>query len=178
MRGKMGRWNSLRNQIFVGFVLVMLMVLFIAGIVAYDRVSGLLKTNAEKHIYQTAVQANGRLDALISQVNSLTAQVADDPYVQRLLSNEKSGESAIFNQRQALLQIVGSYQSFMNGVQSMEIYTTNYSRIFPMDDRSLDGRLDRNWITEADKEKGRLIWTGPDPEDPGVIMAIRRVSLM
>ncbi|WP_082350821.1 cache domain-containing sensor histidine kinase [Paenibacillus xylanivorans] len=178
MRGKMGRWNSLRNQIFVGFVLVMLMVLFIAGIVAYDRVSGLLKTNAEKHIHQTAVQANGRLDALISQVNSLTAQVADDPYVQRLLSNEKGGESATFNQRQALLQIVGSYQSFMNGVQSMEIYTTNYSRIFPMDDRSLDGRLDRNWITEADKEKGRLIWTGPDPEDPGVIMAIRRVSLL
>ncbi|WP_348773232.1 cache domain-containing sensor histidine kinase [Paenibacillus pabuli] len=178
MRGKMGRLNSLRNQIFVGFVLVMLMVLFIAGIVAYDRVSGLLKTNAEKHIHQTAVQANGRLDALISQVNSLTAQVADDPYVQRLLSNEKSGELATFNQRQALLQIVDSYQSFMNGVQSMEIYTTNYSRIFPMDDRSLDGRLERNWITEADKEKGRLIWTGPDPEDPSVIMAIRRVSLM
>ncbi|WP_228469639.1 cache domain-containing sensor histidine kinase [Paenibacillus sp. JNUCC31] len=178
MRGNLGRWNSLRNQIFVGFVLVMLVVLFIAGIVAYDRVSGLLKTNAEKHIHQTAVQANGRLDALIAQVNSLTAQVADDPYVQRLLSNEKGAEPAMFNQRQALLQIVSSYQSFMSGVQSLEIYTTNYSRIFPMDDRSLDKRIGQHWIAEADEEKGRLVWTGPDPEDPGVIMAIRRINLM
>ncbi|OME85593.1 sensor histidine kinase [Paenibacillus pabuli] len=178
LRVNWGRWNSLRNQIFVGFVLVMLVVLFIAGIAAYDRVSGLLKTNAEKHIHQTAVQANGRLDALIAQVNSLTAQVADDSYVQRLLSNEKGGEQATFNQRQALLQVVSSYPSFMSGVQSLEIYTTTYSRIFPMDDRSLDGRLGRNWIAEADAEKGRLVWVGPDPEDPGVIMAIRRVSLM
>ncbi|QOS81660.1 sensor histidine kinase [Paenibacillus sp. JNUCC31] len=178
LRGNLGRWNSLRNQIFVGFVLVMLVVLFIAGIVAYDRVSGLLKTNAEKHIHQTAVQANGRLDALIAQVNSLTAQVADDPYVQRLLSNEKGAEPAMFNQRQALLQIVSSYQSFMSGVQSLEIYTTNYSRIFPMDDRSLDKRIGQHWIAEADEEKGRLVWTGPDPEDPGVIMAIRRINLM
>ncbi|MFC9710858.1 sensor histidine kinase [Paenibacillus sp. NPDC056933] len=178
MRGNLGRWNSLRNQIFVGFVLVMLVVLFIAGVVAYDRVSGLLKTNAEKHIHQTAVQANGRLDALIAQVNSLTAQVADDPYVQRLLSNEKGAEPAMFNQRQALLQIVSSYQSFMSGVQSLEIYTTNYSRIFPMDDRSLDKRIGQHWIAEADEEKGRLVWTGPDPEDPGVIMAIRRINLM
>ncbi len=156
----------------------MLVVLFIAGIVAYDRVSSLLKTNAEKHIHQTAVQANGRLDALITQVNSLTAQVADDPYVQRLLSNEKGAEPARFNQRQALLQIVSSYQSFMSGVQSLEIYTTNYSRIFPMDDRSLDKRLGQHWIADADEEKGRLVWTGPDPEDPGVIMAIRRINLM
>ncbi|WP_426252374.1 cache domain-containing sensor histidine kinase [Paenibacillus pabuli] len=178
MRGNLGRWNSLRNQIFVGFVLVMLVVLFIAGIVTYDRVSGLLKTNAEKHIHQTAVQANGRLDALITQVNSLTAQVADDPYVQRLLSNEKGAEPARFNQRQALLQIVSSYQSFMSGVQSLEIYTTNYSRIFPMDDRSLDKRLGQHWIADADEEKGRLVWTGPDPEDPGVIMAIRRINLL
>ncbi|RAI99189.1 two-component system sensor histidine kinase YesM [Paenibacillus pabuli] len=178
MRVNWGRWNSLRNQIFVGFVMVMLVVLFIAGIATYDRVSGLLKTSAEKHIHQTAVQANGRLDALIAQVNSLTAQVADDSYVQRLLSNEKGGEQATFNQRQALLQVVSSYPSFMSGVQSLEIYTTTYSRIFPMDDRSLDRRLGRNWIAEADAEKGRLVWVGPDPEDPGVILAIRRISLM
>ncbi|MDT9721696.1 sensor histidine kinase [Paenibacillus sp. ClWae2A] len=178
MHGKKGHFNSLRNQIFIGFVMVMLVVLLLAGISAYDRVAALLKSNAEKHIHQTAVQASGRLDALIAQVNSLTAQVADDSYVQRLLSDEKQGNPATFNQRQALLQIAGSYQSFINGAQSMEIYTTGYNRIFPMDDRSLDLRVERNWISLADEGKGRLVWAGADPEDPGVLLAIRRINLL
>ncbi|MCW3793017.1 sensor histidine kinase [Paenibacillus sp. LS1] len=178
MHGKKGHFNSLRNQIFIGFVMVMLVVLLLAGITAYDRVAALLKSNAEKHIHQTAVQASGRLDALIAQVNSLTAQVADDAYVQRLLSDEKQGNPATFNQRQALLQIAGSYQSFINGAQSMEIYTTGYNRIFPMDDRSLDLRVERNWISLADEGKGRLVWAGADPEDPGVLLAIRRINLL
>ncbi|MEK4276925.1 cache domain-containing sensor histidine kinase [Paenibacillus sp. FSL R7-0026] len=178
MHGKKGHFNSLRNQIFIGFVMVMLVVLLLAGISAYDRVAALLKSNAEKHIHQTAVQASGRLDALIAQVNSLTAQVADDSYVQRLLSDEKQGNPATFNQRQALLQIAGSYQSFINGAQSMEIYTTGYNRIFPMDDRSLDLRVERNWINLADEGKGRLVWAGSDPEDPGVLLAIRRINLL
>ncbi|WP_339284678.1 sensor histidine kinase [Paenibacillus sp. FSL R5-0486] len=178
MHGKKGHFNSLRNQIFIGFVMVMLVVLLLAGISAYDRVAALLKSNAEKHIHQTAVQASGRLDALIAQVNSLTAQVADDSYVQRLLSDEKQGNPATFNQRQALLQIAGSYQSFINGAQSMEIYTTGYNRIFPMDDRSLDLRVERNWINLADEGKGRLVWAGADPEDPGVLLAIRRINLL
>ncbi|WP_167301713.1 cache domain-containing sensor histidine kinase [Paenibacillus xylanilyticus] len=178
LQRKSGRYNSLRNQIFVGFVMVMLIVLLLAGVTAYDRVAALLKSNAEKHIHQTAVQASGRLDALIAQVNSLTAQVADDSYVQRLLSEEKHGKPATFNQRQALLQIAGSYQSFINGAQSMEIYTTGYNRIFPMDDRSLDLRVERSWITQADEGKGRLVWAGSDPEDPGVLLAIRRINLL
>ncbi|WP_240636658.1 cache domain-containing sensor histidine kinase [Paenibacillus silvae] len=178
MRRQIRPFNSLRNQIFVGFVMVMLVVLLIAGITAYDRVASLLKSNAEKHIQQTAVQASGRLDALIAQVNSLTAQVADDTYLQRLLYEEKQGKKATFNQRQALLQIAGSYQSFINGAQSMEIYTTNYSRIFPMDDRSLSHRLDRGWIAQADEGKGRLVWAGSDPDDPSILLAIRRINLL
>ncbi|KAA8784190.1 sensor histidine kinase [Paenibacillus amylolyticus] len=178
MQRKTKHFNSLRNQIFVGFVMVMLIVLLLAGITAYDRVAALLKSNAEKHIHQTAVQASGRLDALIAQVNSLTAQVADDAYVQRLLNEEKRGQKASFNQRQALLQIAGSYQSFINGAQSMEIYTTDYSRIFPMDDRSLSHRLERNWIVKADEGKGRLVWAGSDPDDPSILLAVRRISLL
>lgn len=178
MQRKTRHFNSLRNQIFVGFVMVMLIVLLLAGITAYDRVAVLLKNNAEKHIHQTAVQASGRLDALIAQVNSLTAQVADDAYVQRLLNEEKRGQKATFNQRQALLQIAGSYQSFINGAQSMEIYTTDYSRIFPMDDRSLSHRLERNWIVKADEGKGRLVWAGSDPDDPSILLAVRRISLL
>lgn len=178
MQRQIRPFNSLRNQIFVGFVMVMLVVLLIAGISAYDRVASLLKSNAEKHIQQTAVQASGRLDALIAQVNSLTAQVADDTYLQRLLYEEKQGKKATFNQRQALLQIAGSYQSFINGAQSMEIYTTNYSRIFPMDDRSLSHRLDRDWIAQADEGKGRLVWAGSDPDDPSILLAIRRINLL
>jgi hypothetical protein len=89
--GKLRELNTLRNQIFAGFTLTMIVVLVFAGVFIYGQVSALLRNSAEKHIQQTAVQANGRLDALLDQIYSLSTQVATDATVQRLLLKEASG---------------------------------------------------------------------------------------
>ncbi|MBW7454506.1 sensor histidine kinase, partial [Paenibacillus sepulcri] len=71
----LGRLNTLRNQIFLGFMLVMVIVLTSVGVFMYDQVSVLLRNSAEKHIQQTAVQATGKLDVLLQQIDTLTGQV-------------------------------------------------------------------------------------------------------
>lgn len=170
--------NTLRNQIFIGFLLVMLIIILVSGVFVYDRVSVLLKDNAERHIQQTAVQANGRLDALIGQIDSLMEQVANHPTVQQLLLEELSGNEVSFNQRQSLLQIVSSYQAYMPSVGSLELYTADYRLLFPIKDGSLTARIGEPDISEANAQKGRLVWIGVDPDDDQSLLAVRQVSLM
>jgi two-component system sensor histidine kinase YesM len=181
MRSEMERLrelNTLRNQIFLGFFVVMLIIIGVAGVFIYDRVSTLLKDNTEKHIQQTAVQATGRLDALITQVDSMTMQVATNSYVQQLLMKELDGKSATFNERQSLLQIVGSYQAYTTNVDSFELYTSDNMLLFPMGDNTLYSRVADRYIQEANRQKGRLVWIGIDPNDKESILAIRQVSLI
>lgn len=170
--------NTLRNQIFIGFLLVMLIIILVSGAFVYDRVSILLKNNAERHIQQTAVQANGRLDALTGQIDGLMEQVANHPTVQQLLLEELDGNEVSFNQRQSLLQIVSSYQAYMPSVGSLELYTADYRLLFPIKEGSLESRINEQHISEANAQKGRLVWIGVDPHDDQSLLAIRQVSLM
>jgi two-component system sensor histidine kinase YesM len=178
MVGRFKELNTLRNQIFIGFLVVMLIIISVSGAFVYNRVSFLLKNNAERHIQQTAVQANGRLDALIGQIDSLMEQVANHPTVQQLLLEELNGTEVSFNQRQSLLQIISSYQAYMPSVGSLELYTADYRLLFPIKDGSLGTRISEPYINEANLQKGRLVWIGVDPHDNQSLLAIRQVSLM
>ncbi|MBB6690899.1 sensor histidine kinase [Cohnella xylanilytica] len=174
----LAKWNTLRNQMLIGFLLVMLIILTVVGGITFNSVSTLLKNNAERHIQQTAVQANGRLDALLDKVDTLTTQIATNDYVQKLLLREAAGIPSGFNERQSLLQIANSYMAYSSGIQSLELYTKDYRRLFPLDEIDLGSRVDRDWIAAADAAKGRLVWVGIDPRQPSMVLAIRRVSLI
>lgn len=170
--------NTLRNQIFAAFTLTMIVVLTFAGIYIYGQVSDLLRGSAEKHIQQTAVQANGRLDALLDQIDSLTTQVATNDYVQKLLLQEADGVRAAFAQRQSLLQIASTYMAYSTGIRSMELYARDYRRLFPLDQTSLNARVSQEMIWQTDRVKGRLVWFGLDPAQPDTVLAMRRISLI
>jgi|GEM_PF-2022481 len=71
----LGRFNTLRNQIIVIFLFVMIIVLFLAGIVTFHLVSTLLEKNVEEHIQQTAIQTRGRLEALYRQIDTIANQI-------------------------------------------------------------------------------------------------------
>jgi two-component system sensor histidine kinase YesM len=88
LRQKLAHWNTLRNQMLVGFLFVMIIVLILAGIITFHSVSTLLKDKAEKQIKQTAIQANGRMEALIRQIDTLTTQAVNDSFLQQLLLSE------------------------------------------------------------------------------------------
>ncbi|WP_337100341.1 cache domain-containing sensor histidine kinase [Paenibacillus sp. YIM B09110] len=175
---KFNAMNTLRNQIFLGFMVVMVIVLASVGLFTYDQVSVLLRNNAEKHIQQTAVQASGKLDALLMQIDTLTAQVATNATIQRLLTQEVEGRKISFEERQLLQQEVRKYTPYATGIQSLELFTTDYRMLLPLTDMSLDSRVSEEWIGLADEGKGRLVWYGLDPRYPNVVIGIRHVRLI
>lgn len=175
---KLGRWNTLRNQILLGFMLVMCVVLMLVGVIMFDRVSVLLRNNAEKHIQQTAVQATGKLDALLQQIDMLSTQVATDAAIQQMLGREVQGERVSFSMRQSLQQEVRKYEAYTTGIRSLELYTTDYRSLVPVSDLKMNDRVIQAWINEVDRGNGKLIWLGLDPLDSNTVLAIRRVRLM
>ncbi|CAM3677448.1 sensor histidine kinase [Marinicrinis lubricantis] len=178
MKRWLTRHNTLRNQMLFGFLLVMLIILCVAGYITYHSVSSLLKNNAEKHIQQTAVQASGRLEAILKQVDMLTTQVATDLYVQELLEKEWHGEKVTFTEQQELQPVVNLIQLYSSGIRSVELFTSENRRLFPLDGHLLNRKISPKWLTIARENKGRLVWIGMDPNDENSVMAVRSISMM
>lgn len=175
---RFGQMNTLRNQIFLGFMLVMIIVLGAVSFFMYDQVSVLLRNNAEKHIQQTAVQATGKLDVLLRQIDTFTMQVATNATIQRLMTQEMEGSKISFDEQQSLQHEVRKQEAYATGIRSLELYTTDYRMLFPLTDISLDSRVPMEWISEADEGKGTLVWFGMNPRYPDSIVAIRHVRLI
>ncbi len=174
---KIARFNTLRNQILTIYIFVMTLVLLFVGIITFHIVSSLLKKNAEEQIQQTIIQVNGRLESLYKQLNSLTAQIVTDMYVQRAFSKEIQGERLMFEERQYLMQVVNSYQTYFDGVQSFELYTNDYKRVFPLNEMNLVERVGSQWVEEIKKQRGKMIWIGKDPTSSRFFVVARQVRL-
>lgn len=172
------KMNTLRNQIFIGSMCVMMLVLGSVGLLMYHQVSVLLRNNAESHIQQTAVQAAGRLNVLLSQIETWTSQVATDASIQRWLGQELAGEKLGFKERQYLQEEVRKLEAYATSIRSIEIYTNDYRRLLPLDDILLSERVSRDVVDKADEAQGRLVWFGIDPRDSHSVIAVRTIRLI
>ncbi|MFC7439662.1 cache domain-containing protein [Laceyella putida] len=178
IKNRLRKLNTLRNQILSVFLIVMLFVLAIVSFLVYNQVSALVKNQAETQMKQTAVEANGRMETLYKQVDTLSSQLATNQTVQQLMLSMVNGNGLDFSEKQTLARIIGNYQVYSNGIQSFELYSVDGNRIFPFDDTRLSDRIDRKWIERAELEKGKAVWAGKDPHNGNYSLAIRRVSLM
>jgi two-component system, sensor histidine kinase YesM len=178
LKKRLYKFNTLRNQILIVFLSVMIIVLCFVGIMTFHLVSTLLKNNAEEQIQQTAIHANGRLEALYQQLDTLTKQIATNMYVQQLLLKVSNGYSPGFSEKQELMHIVNTFQAYSNGIHSFELYTNNYKRVFPLDEADLIDRIGTKWIRQVSKAKGRMVWVGKDPKSPGYFLVVRQIRLM
>lgn len=170
--------NTLRNQIFLGFFIVMLIVLSTVGLFVYKQVSDLLLNNAEKHIQQTAAQAMGQLEVLFNQIDTFTTQVATNDSVQRILGREYNGIRTRFLDRQLLEEEVRKLEAYTTGVRSVELYTKDYYMLLPITEANLKDRVSESWIERVDREQGKLVWLGLDPRYPNDVIAMKQVRLM
>jgi two-component system, sensor histidine kinase YesM len=178
VRSRLKRFNTLRNQILAIFLLVMMIVLSIVSIMVYKQVGSLMKNNAESQIQQTAIEANGRMETLYKQIDTLSNQLMTNGTVQQLLLNLADGKKLDFANRQSLISVIRNFLAYSDGISSFELYSREGKRIYPFDDKKLSSRLGVRWISAADYEKGRLVWVGKDPNNKNYSLAIRRVSLM
>ncbi len=162
----------------LGFLAVMLIILTFVGGITFHSVSTMLKNNAEKHIQQTAVQANGRLEGILEQINSLTTLVSTNDYIQQLLLRDIEGQTATFTERQALPPIINLVQMYTDGIKSVELYKKDGARLYPLDGSNLRDKVPEAWIKKATENKGGLIWFGIDPLDTTSVLAIRQISII
>jgi two-component system, sensor histidine kinase YesM len=170
--------NTLRNQILAVFLFVMMIVLTIVSLMVYKQVGALIKNNAELQIQQTAIEANGRMETLYKQIDTLSNQLVTNGTVQQLLLNLVNGKKMDFANRQSLVSVIQNFLAYSDGISSFELYSREGKRIYPFDDKQLSSVIDGNWINLADEQKGRLVWVGEDPNNNNYSYAIRRVSLM
>ncbi|MEH7451371.1 sensor histidine kinase [Gottfriedia acidiceleris] len=137
-----------------------------------------MKDTTEKQIKQTAIEANGRMETLYKQIDTLSNQLMTNETVQQVLLGLKNGESVDFAKRQSLIRVINNFLAYSNGISSFELYSSEGNRIFPFGEKNLSSVIDEKWVKEAEAEKGRLVWVGKDPKNSNYSYAIRRVSLM
>ncbi|RKQ32496.1 sensor histidine kinase [Oceanobacillus halophilus] len=172
------KWHSLRSQILIVFLFVMVIVLFVVGYLTLNQVSSMLKKNAEEQTQQVAIEASGRVDSLYEQINIASKFVITNDEVQEVLDRSFRGQDVSFSDRQQLQSIVNNIQVNSDGVFSMELYNKREERLLPLDNKLLSGRIGQEWIERADEAKGSLVWIGSDPQDPNHSLVIRRINLM
>ncbi|KAA0550195.1 HAMP domain-containing protein [Bacillus sp. BGMRC 2118] len=178
MKALLRRYNTLRNQILVIYVLAMIIVLMIVGAVTYYNVLEIIKDKAESQMQQTALEATGRMESLYQQINSISTQVATEPIVQDMLDKKLNGYQPGFSERQSLSDKINKLQIYSNGINSIELYSKDFNRVVPLDDIGLKSRIKEEWIKEAEEKKGGLVWIGRDLTYPDYFLAIKKVSLI
>ncbi|WP_232233804.1 cache domain-containing sensor histidine kinase [Bacillus sp. J33] len=170
--------NTLRNQILAVFLSVMVFVLTFVSLVVYNQLGSFFRQNAERQVHQTAVEANGRMESLYKQIDTLSNQLMTNSTVQQMLLGMLEGESMDYGKLESLIKIINNTYAYSNGISSIELYNAEGKRIYPFDGKNIFKAIDSKWIKIADRERGRLVWTGKDPGNSHYSAAIRRVSLM
>ena len=181
--GLLLRLHTLRGQMLAGFLSVMFLTLALVGFYTYESASRLLEQNAETLIRQAAVQGNGRLEATLKQIDSLTLQAATDAYVQNLLEAVEDGGFPSFLDRQALQPIVDRVMIYGSGIRSVELYTSEGDRLFPLGgDELFDAiggeAVGGEYIVKAHALKGSMYWIGLSPTNEEEVLAIRQIQLI
>ena len=176
--GRLLGLHTLRGQMLAGFLTVMIFILTIVGYFTYYSASNLLKQNAETLIRQAAVQGNGRLEAMLKQIDSLTLQAATNEYVQDLLAKTVNGYFPSFYDRQALQPIADQVMIYGSGIRSVEIYTSTGDRLFPLGGDELYDAVGGEFIVKAHDQKGSMYWIGLSPTSEEEVVAIRQINLV
>jgi two-component system sensor histidine kinase YesM len=172
------RYNTLRNKILFVYLLAMIIALAFVGVIMYTIVLELITDNAEEQMQQTAVEATGRMDSLYQQVNNLSIQVATNSNVQSTLIAEESGKESTFSERQSLMEKINKIQIYSSGIASIDLYTSDFNKLIPLDDVRLSSRIKHDWINRAQKANGSLVWIGRDSSYPYNFLAIKSVNLI
>lgn len=165
-----------RTQILISFLVVMGVVLFVSGQYLYRNVSQLILSNAEAQVGEIANQISARLDAVLSEVDTLTLQLAMDPRVQDMLLKIYRNQAVSVDDRLSLRPITENLMAFSWAIEGVEIYADR-DPLYPLDLPRLHDWVGENAIRIAEERGGPLVWRGQIRRNPGQLLAIRQVPL-
>ncbi|WP_338553205.1 sensor histidine kinase [Paenibacillus sp. KS-LC4] len=170
--------DQTRGQIFVGFILTMSLVLLLTVSSLYVLLSKVQRENASLYIDEIALQASGRLESQLNEVNVLTLQLAMDDRIQEALSSEKQGHLAVYDERMKLRKLLIEKTAYSDTIKDIELYSLSRS-LYPIVEKNIGERIDARSLQQADDihQAGAIIWIGRDPDNPDNLLAVRQVKL-
>jgi len=176
--GKKLGLDTTRGQIFVGFVVTMMLILMIMFTFIYTFLSEEKKDSSMLYIEEIAQQAGGRLESLMNEINVLTLQMAMDERMQTILAKEYQGELATYEERMKLRKLLLDMTAYSDTIEEIELYSGERA-IYPLIDQTIQTRLEQDIIAQADQthQAGALIWAGKDPEQEQFLLAVRQIKL-
>ncbi|WP_339158553.1 sensor histidine kinase [Paenibacillus sp. FSL W8-0186] len=174
---KMGL-DKTRGQIFVGFIVMMIIVLSLTVSSLYYLLSKVQKENASRYIDEIAEQASGRLESLLSEINVLTLQLAMDERVQDQLADELRGETTTYDEKMQLRKILIDKTAYSETIREIELFSEENS-LYPIVEQNIAARVGERYVREANEahQVGAMIWIGRDPQNPADLLAVRRVKV-
>ncbi|MFD2672666.1 sensor histidine kinase [Marinicrinis sediminis] len=170
------RLLTTRFQMFVGFLAVTMVVVFVTVSGVYIVLSNLLEKNAENYMAEISSQVNGRLEALLNEVNVSTLQLITDERIQKMLEKDLVKENLTFEERANVRNIVLNATGTSFVIDSIEIYARD-NVVYPLVSRTIHDRLSRDTIEAIEEHKGALHWIGKDPANEEYLIAARQIRL-
>lgn len=170
------RINRTRVQILLGFLLVMMVVLSVAGGMLYKSTSDLFIESSEEYMEEIATQASARVDALLAQLDTTSLQVVMDPRIQSLLYKSKHGMPVTIDQKLSVRPILDNLVALSWLVDSIDIYTET-GPLYPLENQALSELIGEDAISLVKRNSNRLVWIGKHPDDPELLLAIRPIHL-
>ncbi|WP_309122326.1 sensor histidine kinase [Paenibacillus sp.] len=176
------RQTTIRQQIFAGTFVVLLVCCIAMGWSIFRSLSGMIQDNTNRMTERIVMQADESVERFLNQVEIVTLQIAIDPRIQTLLSElkarEDEGESRVeVDEKMTARLILGELRFYVASITALELYAADREVIYPVDRGPLDDRIEKRWIDEADRRPGELIWVGSDPLSPNDLLAIRQIRL-
>lgn len=170
--------DQTKGQIFVGFILMMVLVLSLMMGSLYYLLSKVQKENAARYMDEIAVQVSGRLESLLNEINVLTLQLAMDERIQAVLGEELQGDKAAYEEIMKLRKLLLDKTAYSETIGEIELFSAQGS-IYPIVDKHITERIGARYVHAADEphQAGAIVWIGRDPEDPEYLLAVRQVRL-
>lgn len=170
--------DKTRGQIFIGFTIMMVIVLSLTVGSLYYLLSKVQKENASRYIDEIAEQASGRLESLLSEINVLTLQLAMDERIQAQLEDELRGEATTYNEKMQLRKILIDKTVYSETIREIELFSEENS-LYPIVEQNIAARVGERYIRETNdvRQVGAMVWMGYDPYHPEDLLAIRRIKI-
>ncbi|MFC0212023.1 sensor histidine kinase [Paenibacillus chartarius] len=176
----LGSWlkPTVRLQIWLGAVAVLIAVLSVTGSAAYQPIAELLRSHTDRYVHALTSHIHSSVEVSLSNVDTVTFQLVADSSMQELLYAIKYSESKepTVEQRISAKLMVDEFRYYTASIVSIELYAGDKA-VYPLQYASLRSRVDPEWIDAADRRPGELVWIGLDPKDGETLLSIRQIRL-
>lgn len=151
------KYNTLRNQIFLIFSVVSLLVIVIITAVSYIKFSSFYKDALERQLVQTSIEVNSAIDAKYNQISTIAAQLVTDEDIQKVMYDLQEQKTTPEAQHKMFKRVLQRYYPYVDSIYDYRFYRLNGEAIYPRGN-ALQRIVTDEAIRQARQVQGKLVW--------------------